>query len=230
MAFGPDQGPRPSASMPESAHLSNASGTAKKLKFDGDINDIRSSQETRDERSIVCMFVLHSLITLFGKCLECPSSILLLVANDLRVNKGFRISFKLNCSHCNLEYSTYTLTKILNTDRAGSTKAKTFEVYIRTVLASREIGRGRTACETFAQSLTMPNCIIQVPYDSIKKSFLRSYTEVSQAIQAKAAKETKEGIVSSGIDDDVDCSVFCGWNMANGRWMEDVQRNCRLLD
>ena len=83
------------------------------------------------------------------------------------------------------------------------------------VLAFREIGRGLTALETFAQCLNMPNCITQAPYDSIKKSLLRSYTEVSHASQAKAAKETKEELGLLGIDDVVDCSVS-----VDGTWQK----------
>ena len=60
---GDEEGP--STSTPESSHLSNASATAKKLKYDGDVSDIKSNQETRDEHSMIMyMSVLHSLITL----------------------------------------------------------------------------------------------------------------------------------------------------------------------
>ena len=191
--------------------MSNASATAKKLKYDGDVSDIKSNQETRDEHSMIMyMSVLHSLITLIGKCPECSSSTL--VANDLRGKKGFAYLLRFNCSQCSWEHSTYTSSKILDTNRAGP---KTFEVNTRMVLAFREIGRGLTALETFAQCLNMPNCITQAPYDSIKKSLLRSYTEVSHASQAKAAKETKEELGSLGIDDVVDCCVS-----VDGTWQK----------
>ena len=175
----------------------NASATAKKLKFNGVVSDMKSNQETRDEHSmIIYMSVLHSLIALVGKCSECSSSIL--VTNDLRAKRGFACLLRLNCSQCSWEYNTYTSSKILNTDRAGP---KTFEVNTRMVLAFREIGRGLTALETFTQCLNMPNCITQAPYDSIKKSLFRSYIEVSQASQTEAAKETKEEIGSCGSND-----------------------------
>ena len=127
---GPDE-EGPSTSTPESSHLSNASATAKKLKYDGDVSDIKSNQETRDEHSMIMyMSVLHSLITLIGKCPECSSSIL--VANDLRVKKGFAYLLRFNCTQCSWEHSTYTSSKILDTNRAGP---KTFEVNTRMVLA-----------------------------------------------------------------------------------------------
>ena len=203
-----EEGPR--TSTPDNTQLSNASATAKKLRYDATVSDT-GNQETRYEHSMIMyMSVLHNLIKLVGKCPECSSSIL--VANDLKAKKGFAYLLRINCSQCSWEHSTYTSSKILDTDRAGP---KTFEVNTRMVLAFREIGKGRTALETFSQCLNMPNCITQRPYDSIKKSLLRSFTEVCQASQAKAAQETKKEIGSFGIDDVVDCNVS-----VDGTWQK----------
>ena len=81
------------------------------------------------------------------------------------------------------------------------------------VVAFREFGKGLTAMETFTQCMNMPNCIGQKPYDSIQKSLLRAYKEVSQWSQSCAAKETREklGLTSDDAVADLNVSVDGTW-------------------
>ena len=134
------------------------------------------------------------MIYLIGVCPLCSSKV------EVEINhaskKGFAQLLMLKCVVCPWETSFYSSNKIMRTDKMGP---KNFEVNTRIILAFREIGKGLNAMETFAMCMNMTNCMAQKSYDSVNKSLQRSYTEVAQVSQKKAAKEMRENLATTGL-------------------------------
>ena len=212
-------GPRPqAASTPTTERVagltestSGASATAKKIRLEfSDPSSDKAMGITKEETfMLINMSVLQAIVGLIGQCPECSNKCIE-VSNDLSRKKGFAYLLILRCKECLWQEELYSSCKILDTERQGP---KNFEVNTRMVVAFREFGKGLTAMETFTQCMNMPNCICQKSYDSIQKSLLRAYKEVSQWSQSCAAKETRKklGVTSDDAVTDLNVSVDGTW-------------------
>ena len=146
--------------------------------------------------------MLSQIVDMIGKCPNCHEKVT--ISNDPRKKKGFSHLLILSCLKCDWKEEVYSSSKIQNNEKAGP---KSFEINTRMVLAFREIGRGQSGMETFARCMNMANCLSQSLYDSRNKSLHRSYSEVAQFSQKKAAIETREKLGEADPTKMVDCQV-----------------------
>eukprot|EP00112_Aurelia_sp_Birch-Aquarium-sp1_P019844 Seg4999.1 transcript_id=Seg4999.1/GoldUCD/mRNA.D3Y31 product="hypothetical protein" protein_id=Seg4999.1/GoldUCD/D3Y31 len=181
----------------ESADLGD-SASAKKLK-------VSKEDECKSSDDCVILFnfiMLKQIVDMIGRCPNCYEKVM--ISYDLKKKKGFSQLLILSCLKCEWTEDVNSSNKIQNNEKAGP---KSFEMNTRMVLAFREIGRGQAGMETFARCLNMPNCLNRSSYESINKSLHRSYSEVAQYSQKKAAIETREKLGEADPTKTVDCQV-----------------------
>ena len=99
---------------------------------------------------IVNFWNLKNLVSLL-KCPECNSTITL--TDNLTSRKGFCHLFKISCTCCDWNESSYTSVKCSTTDKS---QGKTvFEANLCAVVAFREIGKGFSGMEKFTKCMNM---------------------------------------------------------------------------
>ena len=211
----------------ESADFDN-SASAKKLK-------LSKADDCKSNDDCVILFnltMLTQMVDMIGKCPNCNEKIT--ISHDLKNARGFSQLLIVSCLKCKWTHKTYSSSKIQNNEKAGP---KSFEMNTRMVLAFREIGRGQSGMETFARCMNMAHCLSRSSYDSINKSLHRSYSEVEQYSQRKAAIETREQLGESDPTKIVDCHVSVdgtwqrrGYSSLNGAVTLLSKENGKCLD
>ena len=195
--------PSSSSSSPNEVADNFPSATAKKLKLDTPTCFSPQKRNTDAEAYLLInMSILQDILNLVGMCIKCSGK--LSIENDLSLKKGFACLIRIKCSDCNWMHEFFSSSTILDANKRGP---KSFEVNTRMVVAFREIGQGLSGLQSFTRCMNMPNCITQASYDSINKSLQRSYGEVAQASQKKAALETRKSFASAESEQTVDCNV-----------------------
>lgn len=197
----PSSLPRPSCSNDVADNF--PSGTAKKLKLDTPACLSPQKRNTDAEAYLfINMSILQDIFNLIGVCIQCSGK--LLIENDLSSKKGFACLMRIRCSECGWVHEFFSSSRILDSSKRGP---KSFEINTRMVVAFQEIGQGLSGLQSFTRCVNMPNCLTQASYDSINKSLQRSYGEVAQASQKKAALETRKSIAAGELEQTVDCNV-----------------------
>nr|XP_047138397.1 uncharacterized protein LOC124814606 [Hydra vulgaris] len=100
---------------------------------------------------------------------------------------GFSLFFQIYCSGCAFK-DTFFSSPVVKNNKPG---INTSETNVRSVMAFREIGRGRDAMLTFTSIMNMPPPLSKPSFDCINSKLYDAYKSVAEQSMKNAAMEVR---------------------------------------
>lgn len=161
-------------------------------------------------------------------CPECKDTKTLQLSDINDEKKGLARLLKLQCTSC-LYTKTFFTAKQLGTSEKGGRKS--FDVNVRTVYASRQIGAGYEQIKKFCSYLNMPSPMLSNNYTKISDKLRVSAKKVAEKSMAAAASELRGEAPTADVGVSVDGTwQRKGYSSMNGVITAISVDNGKVLD
>nr|XP_047122595.1 uncharacterized protein LOC124806069 [Hydra vulgaris] len=205
-----------------------SSTSSKKLK-----NNLEKTLFDDDEFIFFMHFKqMKSCFEKYATCNICGTKLSML--HDHSRHLGFSLFFQIYCSGCAFK-DTFFSSPVVKNNKAG---INTSEINVRSVMAFREIGRGRDAMLTFTSIMNMPPPLSKPSFDCINSKLYDAYKSVAEQSMKNAAMEARRILKpDSNMNDVIDCGISIdgtwqrrGYSSLNGVVVATSHDNNKVLD
>ena len=154
--------------------------------------------------------ILNDIVYTIGACPSCSEKIHFF--HNIDVKKGLAHFIELSCTKC--DWCTYFVTSKVVEENKGETKSSGsgrngYDVDIRSVIATREIGRGHTALQNLCGFMNIPAPMTQKTFLETQINVSSQYIKVTEANMKSAADEVRNVDGGQGVtaDEAVDTTI-----------------------
>ena len=183
-------------------------------------------------------FIMHfkQLKLIFEKyscCQICTSK--LEISHNMLLRKGFSLSLKVKCIHCD-NIDNFFTSPVVNNEKCGN---KPHEVNTRSLMAFREIGCGRESMIRFAIIMNMPPPMTYRNINRGNDELHIAYQKAAIYSMTNSAMEVRQSLLKLNNDSSslVDCSVSVdgswqkrGYSSLNGVVAVVAHKNKKVID
>lgn len=208
----------------------NVSSCSKKLKVDEEF--IKGKQSNLIEENLdnlawcYLLFdirVIRNMVDIIGRCPSCFEKIS--VFHNIDKKRGLAHFLELTCSNINCDWKTSFCTsnevKPISTNSNSTSDQVTtsvgrnpYDINLRSVIATREVGRGHTALQTFCGFMNIPPPMTEKTFLETQSKVGSVYINVAESDMKSAAEEIKEIESRTEVNADIHNTIIS----TDGTW------------